>query len=104
MKRIFVMLLIACFTVGVADAQFGKLKGLGKKIEKAAKKEVEKAKEKTEKEAKKEEPQEKVYSFQELAEVFGISPITARAYFNMSQLDYNAKITIKEARELFKRF
>ena len=55
------------------------------------------------KEAKKEEPQEKVYSFQELAEVFGISPITARAYFSMSQLDYNAKITIKEARELFKR-
>lgn len=42
MKRIFVMLLIACFTVGVADAQFGKLKGLGKKIEKAAKEKVEK--------------------------------------------------------------
>ena len=41
MKRIFVMLLIACFTVGVADAQFGKLKGLGKKIEKAAKEKVE---------------------------------------------------------------
>ena len=38
------------------------------------------------------------------AEVFGIIPITARAYFSMSQLDYNAKITIKEARELFKRF
>lgn len=56
------------------------------------------------KEAKKEESKEKVYSFQELAEVFGISPITARAYFSMSQLDYNAKITIKKARELFKRF
>ena len=57
MKRIFVMLLIACFTVGVADAQFGKLKGLGKKVEKAAKekveKEADKAKGKTEKEAKK---------------------------------------------------
>ena len=53
---------------------------------------------------KEEKVEEKVYSFQELAEVFGISPITARAYFNMSQLDYNAKITIKEARELFKRF
>ena len=57
MKRIFVMLLIACFTVGVADAQYGKLKGLGKKIEKAAKekveKEADKAKGKAEKEAKK---------------------------------------------------
>lgn len=51
MKRIFVMLLIACFTVGVADAQFGKLKGLGKKIEKAAKKEVEKAADKAKEDA-----------------------------------------------------
>ena len=42
MKRIFVMLLIACLTVGVADAQFGNLKGLGKKIGNAAKEKVEK--------------------------------------------------------------
>ena len=56
------------------------------------------------KETKKEKPTEEVYSFQELAEIFGVSPITTRAYFNMSQLDYDAKITIKQARELFKRF
>lgn len=51
MKRIFVMLLIACFTVGVADAQFGKLKGLGKKIEKAAKEKVEKEADKAKEDA-----------------------------------------------------
>ena len=58
MKRIFVMLLIACFTVGVADAQLSKLKGLGKKLEKAAKekveKEVDKAKEDASSKAKSE--------------------------------------------------
>lgn len=58
MKRIFVMLLIACFTVGVADAQFGKLKGLGKKLGDAAKEKVEKkadkAKEKASSKAKSE--------------------------------------------------
>lgn len=48
------MLLIACFTVGVADAQFGKLKGLGKKIEKAAKEKVEKEADKAKGDAKKE--------------------------------------------------
>ena len=51
MKRIFVMLLIACFTVGVADAQFGKLKGLGKKLEKAAKEKVEKTADKAKEDA-----------------------------------------------------
>ena len=54
------------------------------------------------KEAKKEEPKEKVYSFQELANMFGISDMKARAYFNMCQLDYGDKITIKQARELLK--
>ena len=54
-------------------------------------------------EKKKEEPVE-VYSFQELAEMFGISAMKARAYFNMSQLDYSEKITIKKARELFNKF
>lgn len=58
MKRIFVMLLIACFTVGVADAQFGKLKGLGKKIEKAAKEKVEKEADKAKEDAKKEAKKE----------------------------------------------
>ena len=53
MKRIFVMLLIACLTVGVADAQFGKLKGLGKKLEKAAKEKVEKEADKAKEDAKK---------------------------------------------------
>lgn len=56
------------------------------------------------KEKQKEETVEETYSFQELAEIFGISAITARAYFNMSQLDYSDKITIQRARELFKRF
>lgn len=56
------------------------------------------------KEAKKEEPKERVYSFQELANMFGISDMKARAYFNMCQLDYADKITIKQARELFKKF
>lgn len=46
MKKYLVALLIAVLTVGAADAQFGKLtKGLGKKIENAAKKEAAKAKE-----------------------------------------------------------
>ena len=51
MKRIFVMLLIACFTVGVADAQLSKLKGLGKKLEKAAKEKVEKEADKAKEDA-----------------------------------------------------
>ena len=53
---------------------------------------------------KKEQPKEEVYSFQELADMFGISAMKVRAYFNMSQLDYSEKITIKKARELFKKF
>ena len=53
---------------------------------------------------KKEQPEEEVYSFQELADMFGISAMKVRAYFNMSQLDYSEKITIKKARELFKKF
>lgn len=53
---------------------------------------------------KKEEKKEETYSFQELAKIFGISPMTTRAYFNMCQLDYSDKITIKQARELFKKF
>ena len=53
---------------------------------------------------KKEEAKEEVYSFQELASIFGISIMKARAYFNMCQLDYSDKITIKQARELFKKF
>lgn len=56
------------------------------------------------KKEKKEEPQEKVYSFQELADIFGISVMKMRAYFNMCQLDYSEKITIKKARELFNKF
>jgi hypothetical protein len=52
----------------------------------------------------KEQPKEEVYSFQELADMFGISAMKVRAYFNMSQLDYSEKITIKKARELFKKF
>jgi len=51
-----------------------------------------------------EKPKEKTYSFQELADMFGISAMKVRAYFNMSQLDYSEKITIKKARELFKKF
>ena len=51
MKRIFVMLLVACFTVGVADAQLSKLKGLGKKLEKAAKEKVEKEADKAKEDA-----------------------------------------------------
>ena len=51
MKRILVMLLIACLTVGVADAQFGKLKGLGKKIGNAAKEKVEKEADKAKEDA-----------------------------------------------------
>lgn len=50
------------------------------------------------------EKKEKTYSFEELAEVFGISKVKAKAYFNMSQLDYGQKITIKRARELFNKF
>ena len=50
---------------------------------------------------KKEEP---VYSYTELAEKFGTSVMKMRAYFNMSQLDYGQKITIKQARELFNKF
>ena len=53
---------------------------------------------------KKEEKKEEVYSFQELAKIFGISPLKTRAYFNMCQLDYSDKITIKQARELFNKF
>ena len=53
---------------------------------------------------KKEEKKEEVYSFQELANMFGISVMKARAYFNMCQLDYSDKITIKQARELFNKF
>lgn len=53
---------------------------------------------------KKEQPKEETYSFQELADMFGISAMKVRAYFNMSQLDYSEKITIKKARELFKKF
>ena len=56
------------------------------------------------KKEKKEEPQEKVYSFQELADIFGIGVMKTRAYFNMCQLDYSEKITIKKARELFNKF
>lgn len=56
------------------------------------------------KQDKKEELKEETYSFEELAEMFGISPMKTRAYFNMSQLDYSEKITIKKARELFKKF
>lgn len=52
----------------------------------------------------KQQPQEDVYSFEELAQMFGISKMKARAYFNMSQLDYGQKITIKKARELFNKF
>jgi DNA-binding transcriptional regulator YhcF (GntR family) len=48
--------------------------------------------------------EEKVYSYRELAELLGISKLQARAYFNMCQIDYDKKITIKEARELFKKF
>ena len=48
--------------------------------------------------------EEPVYSFEELADIFGITKIKARAYFNMCQLDYSEKITIKQARELFKKF
>lgn len=48
--------------------------------------------------------EEKVYSFEELADIFGITKIKARAYFNMCQLDYSEKITIKKARELFNKF
>ena len=58
-------------------------------------------KEEVKQEIKKIEP---VYSFEELAEIFGISKIKARAYFNICQLDYSEKITIKKARELFKKF
>ena len=47
---------------------------------------------------------EPTYSFKELAEIFGITKIKAKAYFNMAQLDYNQKITIKKARELFNKF
>ena len=61
MKRIFVMLLIACFTVGVADAQFGKLKGLGKKIEKAAKEKAELAEKEKAAKAKAKEKEIKNY-------------------------------------------
>lgn len=50
------------------------------------------------------EKKEKTYSFEELAEIFGISKVKAKAYFNMSQLDYSQKITIKRARELFNKF
>jgi len=53
---------------------------------------------------KSEKPKEETYSFQELANMFGISAMKVRAYFNMSQLDYSEKITIKKARELFKKF
>lgn len=47
---------------------------------------------------------EPTYSFKELADIFGISKIKAKAYFNMAQLDYSQKITIKKARELFNKF
>lgn len=52
----------------------------------------------------KKEKKEETYSFQELAKIFGISPMKTRAYFNMCQLDYSDKITIKQARELFNKF
>lgn len=48
MKKIFLMLLIACFSVGVANAQFGKLKGLAKKAKQAVE-QVDKSKAKAEK-------------------------------------------------------
>ena len=57
---------------------------------------------KTKKENKKEE--ESVYSYAELATIFGISTMKAKAYFNMCQLDYSQKITVKKARELFNKF
>lgn len=75
-----------------------------KKTTKAKSKKTTSAKTKTKKEIKKIVETEKTYSFEELAEMFGISKIKARAYFNMSQLDYSQKITIKKARELFKKF
>lgn len=53
---------------------------------------------------KEKKTEEKVYSFEELADIFGITKIKARAYFNMCQLDYSEKITIKKARELFNKF
>ena len=54
--------------------------------------------------AQKIEKKEAIYSFEELADMFGISKIKARSYFNMCQLDYSEKITMKQARELFKKF
>ena len=57
---------------------------------------------KAKKEEKKEE--EPVYSYAELATIFGISTMKAKAYFNMCQLDYSQKITVKKARELFNKF
>lgn len=48
--------------------------------------------------------EEPVYSYTELADKFGTSIMKMRAYFNMSQLDYSQKITIKQARELFNKF
>lgn len=48
--------------------------------------------------------EEKLYSYRELADFFGISRLTARAYFNMCNLDYDTKITIEQAQELFKKF
>lgn len=50
------------------------------------------------------EKKEETYSYRELAELFGISRLKARSYYNMSKLDYDKKITIKQARELFKKF
>lgn len=47
---------------------------------------------------------EPTYSFKELADIFGITKVKAKAYFNMAQLDYSQKITIKKARELFNKF
>ena len=58
-------------------------------------------KDKKEEIIKEEEP---VYSYTELADKFGTSVMKMRAYFNMSQLDYSQKITIKKARELFNKF
>ena len=40
MKKIFVMLLVALCSTGVADAQLSKLKNLGGKVEKAVKSQV----------------------------------------------------------------
>lgn len=72
-----------------------------KEIKKEEKKEEKKVKNKVEKKVvKKEQP--KLYSLEELADIFGYSRYQMSSLFSIRGIDKNKKISIEEAKEKFK--